>query len=469
MNNNSPMRCGALIISIVAISLLIFGVILSFQKTDYFPKPNEAVIYYSEQSIPSIYTISDIYDTPSYNFNNSWIGSLIYYFESLYRFFGIQTGYLNNNEYLKFSSIFLEETFKKFYKNINKNLPEIYSSSIIYFLLKNNSLLKKLLIPYFYYDSIENNIEYEQKVNNNPISFEITNINYAKSIMDIKYLIYESEKPLLLTVFQPKVNYINNNSNILSFKSELPSNDFFLSKSPSFTTYENPLTFFLVGWSDDHTIIIGKEKQDIIKSSIGGFIIKNPLNSNGNLINFYEGKISNLLNHNFCLKNNLTNEWIGLNYQCFLENKNISNCRNSTLLICKNENYCNLSNFYYLFEDNNFNKLYLKNKNGLIFPKMLEFYNNSNFFIKDFNNIPFHSIHEFFEPFNIKKNEILNRCGYSFFPFDLIQDQIKSGYLVHGVSIGVKWSKDSFSRNSNFKWTQEMLNSILKFEENFIR
>jgi len=467
MTRDASMRCGAIIVTLLAVSLLVIGLFLSLKKTGLIIPKTDQNIYYTDESISSVFVVSESFDVPISSYKNLWTRTIVSFLESSYRFFGVQTGYLSANEYVEYSPSAIDYHIN----NIISSAPSYQYldqgiALTLHHLIKCNlSSSKHISIPYGMCNDDECS-NYPQIIAKNPVSFQVFDYKMVKTVRDMKYLLLETERPLLITFLEPLIEFAlpctdkrvdQKNECTLLFPALLPSNEYFLPANHSKLRAMKPVTYMVVGWNDDHVNIIGKERQPYIKESHGGFIIKKADHSSGNLINYYMGSKSSDYNRELCHDLSSPSEWIGVRID--------GTVGNYTKLECINSEFCNTSYEYALAVKDNNERIVGIDEHGLSITKMYIIHNSTYRELINFDRAPFHCLSYIFRA-NLSRKNPLESCLYGFLPFDLLEEEIRisssSKSMVHAISIGIKWPKESYPSYS--KESQGLIASIRHYK-----
>lgn len=493
----SNVKCGLIIIAALTMGLFALGMVFAFKRGNVTINSPDSMILYSDQSLPASFYFSDEYDTPQQSFSNEWISSTIDFIESTYRSFGIRSGFLNSDSYLKFDSNFYSKIINSYCKEIGNGCPpqyELFVAATFPKIFENVSDLPHLFVFNNYCDSINCN-DIKEVIRSNTLILETIDYNWAVTVSDIKQLLSESEQPLLMTIPYPYIRYsipcddhrancnLENESNehtihekvftcpdwigsnkkctYLEFPAELANAEFYKPQYPASIDYGPPLTFLLYGWNDDFVTKVSNSMSQIkaIHISRGGFIVKRPLKLKGNSLNFYDGSLLFRDNERLCSSPYDTQKW-----------------RKSDTLICINESFCDTKYNYSLFIQNNGEPVINSDLYGISVTKMYRWNDKVNETF-DYDRIPYQNLDLAFKIANFNDTDEksssfnTNICGYWFLPYDIV-DQVESisnwsTKKVHAVNFAIKWTKDSYiKKNDNEPHFQRIITrstSSLKF------
>ena len=474
MRSHTAKKWGTIIVIIFAVTLLVLGILFSFQGDTRSVQNRGSIPYFSEQSMPSSFSVSESYETDVFDKGNSWGASVASLLEGSYRYFGVQTNFLPQKQYVRFSSNSPVSAANRFCQNSNlcKNQGNSFNAALFPIIVINNSsLIPEFSLPIdFCNDSICSNSFSSSK--NNPISFEVTNSKWARTIADIKHLIYQEEKPLLMTILEPFISFtlpcsdkkVSSNKECIEKTSEtseyivsarLPSAEYFLPRKPGKLVLGEPETFLVYGFNDEHVTFIGSNNIESVKSSTGGFIVKKAEGATGNYNKYLQGKTTRFVNNRDC-RYNTPLIWKGADIDCVDKHKSLVKC-GATLLNCTNGKYCN-KKYLYAIASYNGEPLLIEDESG--FPYyyfyQVESKKGEDPVLIKFDNV---SAFEVSDTFMNKELELNKKCGYWFIPYELIEEEIElsnhESEPVHAVSVAFAWKKESYAKSK--EWNYERI------------
>lgn len=470
----SNVKCGLIIIAAVTMGLFALGMVYAFKRGNVTIYSPDSMILYSDQSLPASFYFSVEYDTPQQSINDEWISSTIDYIESTYRSFGIRSGYLNSDLYLKFDSNFYTKVLNFYCKEIGNGCPpqkELFVASSFPKIFENVVDLTHLFVHHKYCDSADCT-DISKVILNNPLVLEYIDYNWAITVSDIKQLLSESEQPLLMTIPYPYIKYIipcddhranctsdskidefsikkkifscpnwidsNKKCTYLSFPAELSNAEFYKPQFPALIDFGNPLTFLLYGWNDDFVTKASNSMSQLktVQISRGGFIVKRPLKQKGNSLNLYDGSLLFNENDKIC----------GSPYD-------VQRWGKDDILICINSSLCDTRYNYSLFVQENGEHVINSDLYGISVTKMNRWNEKVNETF-DYDQIPYQNLDLAFKLAKNQNNRSFNSniCGYWFLPYDIIEqaDSIvnSTAKKVHAINVAVKWTKGSYPKKS---------------------
>lgn len=464
---NTTLKLGYIIGAIATIILLGIFVIYSLKRTKSTIHVFESIVLYADQSLPGSFCVSSEFDTPPRYDNFSWFGAVTDYLESSYRYFGHKNQFLSNNNYVRFSSLAFKYTLNKLMQE-QLNMT-IYNAN---FSFVAATFLKLNLIPHLQQSVFPDSLctkgicpDLTKYIANSPLSFEISEQRWVRSVADIKQLLYENDYPFLFTIPEPLIEYTlpcsdhriadekacykENMTCPSSYREEkchhstftsanLSTFEYFLPKPPVTLKSGNLLTGVIIGWNDDHMASVGGFDYDYINPSQGGFIVKLTKGVAGNTIGYYDGTLSIEKNNELC--GSMSNPF---------------NWNESTILECIDENYCNKSFQYQIIKSEKGKPISSSDNYGYSSTKMLRIGSDNQKEIFDFDALPVIFINKAFIPKNISKNEsniAKEQCSYWFLPYDVIEQltMLNSNTdSVHALQATVKWAKNSYQRSAS--------------------
>lgn len=471
----SNVKYGLIIIAAVTVALFALGMVFAFKRANVTINSPDSNILYSDQSLPTSFYFPYEYDTPQQTDSSEWISSTIDFIESTFRSFGIRSGFLMNDLYLKFNSNFYSTVLNFYCKEIGYGCPPQKDKFVAYTfpkLFENISDLTHLFVFSKYCD-LSDCTDISKVIQNNHLILETLDYNWAVTVSDIKQLLSESEQPLLMTIPYPYVKYTipcddyranctsekkiftcpewigsNKKCTYLSFPAELTNGEFYKTQFPAMMDYGNPLTFILYGWNDDFITKISNSMSQLktIQISRGGFIVKRPLKMKGNALNFYDGSLLFHDNDKLCGSPFDPQKW-----------------GKSDTLMCIDSNFCDKNYNYSLFVLSNGEHVINSDLYGISVTKMIR-WNDEVKETFDYDRIPYQNLDLAFRLANLNDNSNSfnsNTCGYWFLPYDIVEEADSIGNWstkkVHAINFAIKWTKSSYKKNDNEQYYQKIV------------
>ncbi|KAK8860450.1 hypothetical protein M9Y10_012115 [Tritrichomonas musculus] len=481
----SNVRCGLIIIAAVTMGLFALGMVYAFKRGNVTINSPDSMVLYSDQSLPTSFYFPDEYDTPQNFNNNEWISATLEFIESTYRSFGIRSGFLNNDLYLKFDSDFYSKVLNYYCKEIGNGCPPQKESFVASTFPKLFEIIPDLanLFVYSGYCDSNNCRDIKKIIQANPINLEAIDSNWAITVSDIKQLLSESEQPLLMTVPYPYVRYKipcddhranchskdsekeNFNQGIftcpnwigsdkkctsLIFPAEISNGEFYKPQFPASIGFGPPITFLLYGWNDDFVTKASNSMSQLntIFLSRGGFIVKRPLRLKGNSLNFYDGSLLFSDNDRICGSPYDPQRW-----------------RKNDTLICINASLCDPKFNYSIFVQDNGEHVINTDKYGISVTKMIRWNNEINETF-DYDRVPYQNLDLAFNlatSIDPRNSFNPNMCGYWFLPYEIVESAESNGNWslkkVHAINFAVKWTKSSYSKKSEVEFYCQKINT----------
>jgi len=353
--------------------ILVFGILLIAGAPRMSPEERERMA--QNRPIPKSYLIPDDVRTPAKNQahrGTCYIFSTMGILEASYRRYGLQQGYLEKNQYVKFC----EQAYGLgLIKYCAENKTDIHclggppsnqtSDGQPEWLYYMQDGMKKYVLP----DSLcpyktEDEEQYEcpgldDAVKNNPISFTVKSIESAYSIDGIKRLLYRKQFPLTFShvVLESTATTPCDDPNTIGYGSDeclqclnpcTKSSDGCCAKLvlPGYTGEGVFSTFgeyvvggghamVLVGWNDEMAVETGISGLDA-ERAVGGFIIKNSWDTTvGHSAEYWAQKHSLFDETAICPNEGSYQTWIPVNGTCLLETKDYKKCPNEKKHVIK--------------------------------------------------------------------------------------------------------------------------------------
>ncbi|OHT00728.1 hypothetical protein TRFO_32509 [Tritrichomonas foetus] len=365
-----------------------------------------------------------------------------------------------------------------------------------------------------------NNINYSilrESIKKNPLEFSIKSVSSKQGVFNIKRFLFEKHRPLSFTLPLPEQIYYFpcSNSQILHQYNEICSNN--LIKCPKTDEYCVPIHFgldktafsdlifssnkntfagtghavVLVGYNDNF-VVRKKLFNDSQKMLKGGFIAKNSWGDKGHSLEYLMGEISDDQERLICPNKDSVMNWNPANLSCINKTRDPSLCSkdisiidgNQTTfgahtLICINESHCEINHTYVLMRESK--KLHTPvvslSLNDVPIATLIKFTKNlsKNPEIINITTLPYHHLYYAFKKLEkvnqISSNEhsnkisqnIQNRCGYLFIPYDTINELYKLRGIdtcdIIATDIEIEWTPESYAFSGSSKDYSEVLRS----------
>lgn len=451
---------------------------------------------------PTFKVVSDFDTAMTYNTESSMDAyeAVAEFLEMNYHKQSIEKGSKNlkANEYVKFSPY----SIKKALTSICKS----HSHMACYSLNKDNISSALILDAAFKYPFLFASILPEASCGENgqlscdiskpTVSASINSFSWAQTVTDIKNLLLNNKRPLLLSLPSPYIHYefpcslseasqeceilstpcsfrILNFSNINDqfcfsklLKAQEFTGEYFLPKGIPDLYLGNSKSFIIVGYSDDYIPQMGNIPNIPLShtySEQGGFIVKPAsidsadLNKIGYPINFFTGEITSSLAYSICPNMKTARFWEG------------SSSSTPTILSCisKKSSVCDSTSKYII---KSYSKYPLP---GQIFHmsesidgfSQIEFVQPEESSEVKIEGFPISRLGEIFEPEITVYNGL--QCGYWFIPYELIETiQAKDGEggstnRIFAIDAQISFSDSSFiDKISNSDLKEKMKQSI---------
>ena len=450
------------------ISFVAFVIALCFEEN--FFDVADVVLSPITKAIPDTFVVSESFDIRTRSFREpltSTLTSFIGLLEATYRQQGITNGYLNTHELVQFSDTAFAQTLSALcqrdhvpnfckYSDSDFSLHRLLAPTLIYF-FETFPGLAKSVVP----KSVCENDECESMsdyLSTNPLSFRIEHQEWAKSVRDIKEMLYRTQRPAILSIPNPEILYRMNKS-FVNYPSMTLSGEFFLPEKPAELGIGSPVSFLLYGWNDGFVPAYGAKPLKAIRQPKGGFIVKGLFSEIGHSIPFLASDVSSADDVFYC-----RNSFDALTWNSIGAHKtNRSDISDSDILICINESLCSPNAEYALIHTSfDHNPIFFEEQeNGIPSVKLAKFENGEAVLI-DFNALPLHMLHRAFRPKQVDVNDD-SVCGYWFIPYDLIEQLDRTGNDVFNrivaMSLNISWSEDSFAGQSDAPKYAEVVKS----------
>lgn len=475
MTFTSSKKVLSVVIILAAISILVFGIVISFDS-EKIQTTIGKTLKDTTETLPTIYIVHKNYKTPFFEYNNTFISSVIDLVETAYKYFGYQTNYLPSDQYIKFSRLYFELKLNEFMNTASIDNETRFNSTSFYNLyLTSKSFIRSSIVPYGY--CIDANCSKTHSIPN-PIAFDLLEPKFYQTVSDFKNALYEYEKPVLISFSIPMIGYyipdyeINDtliyNINMLDNITECPSHilydesrkddkdtinkcyyikktamyrdRFYLPKSPAFLEEGDIETYMLMGWNDE---LVGSSYTYADSDIPGGFILRTSKYGTGSLIEYLSGNARSYENDDKCLLATSPYKWLPMNIDC-MKNSNISSC-NKTVLLCRNitGSSCDNNYSYSLLSSSSF-PILTKEVNGFHSVILAQFndtyYTTLNSYL---------TLDELSNVFYVNETQTIDQhCSYIVLPYNVVDEIRLNNWNIFGTVNTIKWTKESYPKSA---------------------
>ena len=456
-----------------AFSLLIafvaFVVGLCFEET--FFGVTDLVLSPITKRVPDMFVVAEDFDIPTHQVTAavpSTVTSFVGLLEATYRQQGIARGYLETHELVQFSDEAFARTLRALCSSEDSpsycksydgafELNRLMGPTIAYF-LESFGGLSRSIVPASVCEDIECDAlsDYLAK---NPLSFRVENVEWAKSVRDIKEMMYRARQPVILSIPNPEMLYRVNNSYV-SYMPMTLSGEFFSPRKPATLGIGQPISLLVYGWNDGFVPAYGTKPLKSVGQPKGGFIVKGMSKRIGHSIPFLASDVASADDSFHCGNGFDALTWRSISV---LKN-NRSEVSDKYILTCINETFCSKTAEYALVRIKfDKNPLFFKEQeNGITSIKIMKFENGEGNII-DFDALPLHMLHLAFRPKVLEENDD-SVCGYWFIPYELIEQLDRTGNdvfnRVAAMSFNISWNEDSFAGQSDNEKYAEVTKSM---------
>jgi len=450
----------ACVTCIVAVVSSILSMVTEFRKAE---------IYTTEfgNFLPHHFVVSSLYDVPTrgnIGNDNTLVHSFINLLESFYRRQSIVAGKLPGQKAVMFSENAFASKIKQFCDtNINNSFcVEFYSRGSVQMMsLFFDNELQNFVYPKSICDDNGSIYEcdFKESVPDNNIGLNIKDLKWAYSVQSIKELLYESNKPLLMSIPEPFADFYipctdsrvsesdecKNNAlicpynkeqcGILRYHARTSSGEFFLPNYPVGLHTGSPINFLVVGYTNSYVPSRGKGRLRSQHLSRGGFIIKPAYSKDyGFPISHLMGDISPRTAFSYCPNEQAPHFWGAPLVSCVSQGTDPSKCGShsdgnddsttkdseSDILECTDSRYCNPDLNYTLthLPVRTFETHIIEDQSLFPSTPMIEI-NGNQIRLFTFDKLPFYQLHLAFR----KKTQYQSSssCGYWYLPYDLVE------------------------------------------------
>jgi len=460
LNNDCPKT-----IIILAISFLIslVNIIISI-NTNFFDYN-----HFNRLCLPTKYVIDSSFDTPvkkNPEAELSWLYAITYTLESYLKKQGVSYGKFSSTQFISLSETSIIQWYKEYCSIPTNYVCQEFTkndfSPLIFFKMIQNHDISSNCIQKTYNDS--DHPENQSYV----FDFEIRKLSYAHTISEMKKLIYQNKRPILLSMpmlyssirlscdderAKPHPHCKKGPENFnqpfyisLSSSTLLSNGVFYIPKPPLRVKYDDRLIhLFIVGFNDDLVPYEGITVGESHYLPKGAFIVKGYHSyHHGKSIYDYEGRSPSYTNDKYCPNIYSPYQWYPLNiYDSQTDDYfTILKCIDHEQKVCKKEKKYSLLSISssYLKEP-----IVFEDENGLSTTVFVELNDDGVSFNETLiiNNVSFWNLGEFFTPAENSFDSQI--CGYWILPYEYI-DMVKAQYPKDFVAydVPVKFSKYNY-------------------------
>ena len=459
------------------------------------------------QSIPSAFSVPATYLLPTYNQHHRgtcWAFAAIYLLEAQYRHQGIVEGYLDENQFVRFS----EEAMISYMNHLCVQHPESYAcyanprrwntsaggfpQDIVLFSEMfpefNHSILPWSVCPY---QKHENDTvlcpDLAHFVKRNPLQFDVKSVTSRHGVERVKRLLFEKHRPVAFTLPLPEQRFYFSCANeyVNASYGEVceaqiygcPDGNGFCvplnfgihkTASADMMFYSNGETYpgsghamVLVGYNDNFVLRKSQyvNSRDRIK---GGFVLRNSWGARGHSLDYLMGVLSDEEERKMCPNKDSVLEWVPTT----LENLD-QNISHYTKLKCVNASHCDVNETYALLSDSSRTgqPLVRINANGVPVGSVVRLRDRT---VHHIESLPFHHLYFAFQ-MEIPVNNSKGMCGYMFIPYRVIDELLarRSRFTssMEAIDIEIEWDDASYAQSGWSKDYSHVLSSTFRFDQ----
>ena len=492
-------RKAIIIGGVFAVILFIIFLIINHFSTNSVSKSSAQIVYIPP---PSKYVISDEWSLPPWDDKgrlNSSVFSILSILEASYRKQGIDSGYLDKQQYVRFSPDYFVAFFDKKCKDSNfeicKNAGSFtfldYVKLLNHFSDSYKSLVPLEACPYSEKAVDCFNSITETVLEDNPLVFKINSAKYGTTIDRIKEMFYEKQGPIAFSLPMPILRYWYG----CDFSNEISSTEW----CQRGTASAAPVDY---KWSDTRRngeihisteIAIDKAREMVLvgyddnyveelecnitgePAIRGAFILQNSIGSSGYSLEYFAGEISSGNEAALCPNIDDPMNWVPLDINCAAAYGAAGILDGScpvTKLECIDETgkVCDPQFEYYVIAEPYSRVPVIQyNLTGVNVP-VIAYSDGSNIsYPETFRHYPYEMLNKAFRAKINAKND-QNHCGHMIVSYKLIDELMKlSGPQtdsIGAISIDVKWSPESFAkykkRGSSYSLTKKSTSSFTR-------
>ena len=375
---------------------------------------------------PRRYSISLNFDTPvRASEGHTWSSSLVSLVESYFRKQGISLGKINSTSYVQFSE-------QKLINVVNSHgFDSLFTGDFPAALIMEQIIANNLsLSEFFSFNSQQNQY----------VEMDVKAMNTASTVKSIKDLIFQTKRPLLLSMrpLQAKYFYKCQTEDCFAIAQPCPARmterdycgnitsetllmngQYFTPVSPAEPVLKSTYVNFVVeGFNDDYVSSLTIHSFSSMKRSKGGFFVRGFLGGNvGPMISRYEGNTDPVYADLYCLNQYFPSSWVAHNLSSEDQKQQPTylTCIDETNEICINGHQ------YILIQDSSSllgEASVTEDEDGLTYTCVLDLTQGGQ--IQWINRIPFWELSKVFIPSVILESDI-DPCGHWFIPYDYIE------------------------------------------------
>lgn len=519
---------------VISISTLLFSIVTLGFSSYIFSISKEIDVEedfeYVYRPLPSKYLIDESVMSPTLDQGprgTCYLFQIIAILESQYKQQALQYGYLEKDQYLRFSHEGLAykmvqrcleqpNSFPCFDSPRRLNTTEAGSLTEFINFYKEWDDFKHWVVPANcckYQQLPENEMicpDIEQCIKNNPIEFEILKHYVTVNIEDIKQTLHETKLPLAFSITLPQQRYIFPCTNKLVKDSfSCKNHDFYCPTDPSkfcsihdFKLFKisdtefvfqktgktvpgTPHAMTLVGYNDNFSPKLNINFTHVPRST-GGFILKNSWGARGHTYEYLMGMITEDQDAVFCPDKDNVLRWVPADLECIKSKKSGDLCstdarisrgkriiNHADTLKCVNVTHCDLNATYYLLRDSptSLAASFVWSEEGVPLPRVIKVKDGYDPVIETIETLPIqHAYYAFQLRDDLQEKNIPGKCGYVMLPYDTVRDlrsvlgdQGSSYFITQGIKL--RFTKSSFKASGARKDYKLVDRSLARYKE----
>lgn len=365
------------------------------------------------------FSIENTYDIPVGEAEDDLHYALSAFFSSLFKNQALSKNQISLNEYVLFSENDVKQLFESICSRDTSNdackslnYPSFRSAGLIPSILTNGSSF--VLADKF--------------------KFEVNPPSFATSVESIKSLLLLSRRPLLFSM--PKINaYIENlDTEISTF---VTNGAFFVPSDISRPVGSDPMTFMIVGYSDNAIATSGVNRASYERYPRGGFFVRGTRSTSiGHSIAYYEGRTNVANETSRCYQSYFPDTWVPYNKESpsFTPLRSVDSSDQHIYSTISTPMETHESVWMQFEDGSQVTKILCHNCNP---QKIIDV------------DTPFHHLNLNYVPKTVYSTHDI--CGYYLLPYELIEQAISlipnGGSPVVAIDLPIKFSKDSFQKS----------------------
>lgn len=389
------------------------------------PKSKDAEPPQINKNLPWKYAYSRDFDVETKNMTDFpiYAYTIASYFESYFNKLGWSLGGIKRNHYSMFNESHIYEKITSYCSKPSKSFTDLCKS-----LQKNETASIISIMDMIYKEKIYFSDLLELINTSKKVDFEFKSPSYAKSIDEVKTLLFNTASPILVSYANIDTNFFVPTNNKKSIKcpnsypekyctkivapTYLENGLFFVPKRPSIPSLSSARSnFILEGYNDQYVHFHGIHQLNTMRNSRGGFIVRGThAGFTGYPILLFLGQLDQESVSNTCKNEFSPLDWVPANITSQIS-------QYFTTLTCINSSKCDLDHQYTLVQTNTtlFDPPYQEDLYGIVNTTFIDINNGSTI---EFSQ-PYWTLTEYFVPFYPPPEEI--SCGHYFVPYDYIR------------------------------------------------